>query len=214
MESKKAAAVIFDCDGVMFDSRGANIHFYNYILQHFHLPPMTEDKIDFVHSHTAEDSVRHIFKDTQYLKKAQEFRKKMDYAPFIFDMIIEPGLKELLQELKERFSLAVATNRSNTIGKVLEHHGLDRFFDIVVSSLDVENPKPHPESLLKILEFFHIKPRKSIYIGDSLVDYQTARAAGVRFIAYKNRVLKADYHADSMSEISKLFRSGDHDGIV
>ena len=34
-------------------------------------------------------------------------------------------------------------------------------------------------------------------IGDSLIDYQTAQGAGVTFIAYKNKSLRADYHADS-----------------
>ena len=199
---KKRPAVIFDCDGVMFDSRKANINFYNHILSHFDLPPMTEDKIDFVHMHTADESIRHIFKDTPFLERAQNFRLVVDYTPFINDMIIEPGLKELLKELKPRFGLAVATNRSNTIEKVLESNDLDRFFDIIVSSLDVKNPKPHPESLNKILSFFEISSSDSYYVGDSLVDYQTARAAGVIFISYKNTTLEADYHADSMMDIS------------
>ncbi|MFC1532365.1 HAD family hydrolase [Thermodesulfobacteriota bacterium] len=201
---KKKMAVIFDCDGVMFDSRNANINFYNHILAHFGLPPMAEDKIEFVHTHTADESVRYLFSDTPFLEHALNFRMQVDYAPFINDMVIEPGLKELLKGLKPRFGLAVATNRSNTIGKVLEYNGLDGIFDIVVSSLDVKIPKPDPESLIKIMDFFNIIPSESFYVGDSLVDYQTARAADVVFIAYKNRSLKADYFADSMIEIEDL----------
>jgi len=204
---KKKAAVIFDCDGVMFDSRKANINYYNHLLSSFDLPPMNEKKINFVHAYTAGDSIRHIFEGTPYLEQAIALAKNVDYTPFIRDMVLEPGLKELLKKLKPDFGLAVATNRSTTIGKVLEYNGLKEFFDIVVSSLDVKKPKPHPESLLKILDFFHIDPKDTFYIGDSQIDNESARAAGVIFIAYKNPNLEADYHVNSMVEISVVVKA-------
>lgn len=204
MNTKKKHAVIFDCDGVMFDSRRANINFYNHLLNHFGLPPLSEDKVDYVHMHTADESVRCIFEGTPYLEQAQIYRLEMDYSPFIKDMEMEPGLKELLGLLKPECRLAVATNRSNTIGKVLETNGLDVFFDIVVSSLDVEKPKPHPESLFKILDFIGIGPLDALYVGDSQVDYETAKAAGVPFVAYKNRKLHAAYHVDRLLEIIEV----------
>ena len=201
MTTLKKKAVIFDCDGVMFDSRQANINYYNYLLAHFGLPHMDETGINYVHMHTASESVGYIFRGTPHVKKADEFRKQMDYSPFISDMIMETGLKKLLGDLKPDFGLAVATNRSDTIGEVLRVNGLDQYFDIVVSSLDVDLPKPHPESVFKILNFFGIGPESCLYVGDSIVDQETCRAANVRLIAYKNRRLEADYNADSMDDI-------------
>ncbi len=198
------SAVIFDCDGVMFDSRQANVNYYNSLLAHFNLGPMNKDEEAFVHMHTAGESVRHIFRRTPLVEEAQEFRREVDYSPFIKDMIMEPGLKELLRDLKPQFGLAVATNRSNTIGDVLELNGLKEFFDIVVSSLDVQNPKPHPESIFKILDRFQISPEQSVYVGDSPVDYETARASGVHFFSYKNKALEADYHVDYLMDIASL----------
>jgi HAD superfamily hydrolase (TIGR01509 family) len=113
-------------------------------------------------------------------------------------------LKDLLARLRPRHRLAVATNRSTTIGQVLELFGLKDFFDMVVSSLDVRRPKPHPESLLKILDFFHIPPDAAVYIGDSSIDAETARAARVPFIAYKNEALEAGYHARAMADIAGI----------
>jgi phosphoglycolate phosphatase len=201
---KNISAMIFDCDGVMFDSRQANIHFYNHLLFHFGLPPMTEDKIDYVHMHTADESVRHIFEETPYEEQAQAYRREIDYTPFIQDMIMEPGLKEVLEFLKPRIGLGVATNRSNTIKDVLEWNGLAGYFEIVVSSLDVKNPKPHPECLWKILDYFSIGPHQALYIGDSSVDRETAIAAAVPFVAYKNRSLVSDFHAEAMVDILSL----------
>jgi phosphoglycolate phosphatase len=200
----KTSAVVFDCDGVMFDSRQANINFYNHILQHFRLPPLKDEKASFVHMHTAEESIREIFASTPFVDQAQAYRWKIDYTPFMRDMVMEPGLNQLLDLLKPRFRLAVATNRSNTIGTLLSLNDLESYFDIVVSSQDVKNPKPHPESLLRILHFFAIGPRDAFYVGDSVVDYETARAAAVPFIAYKNRGLDAAHHVDHLMEVADI----------
>ena len=202
----KVSAVIFDCDGVMFDSRQANINFYNHILSHFGLPPMTAEDIAFVHMNTAVESLNHIFRDSPYLAEAQEYRLQLDYIPFVRDMVMEPGLKEVLDFLKPRCGLAVATNRSNTIGKVLELNGLTHYFDIVVSSLDVANPKPHPEPILKILDFFGIEPDECCYIGDSEVDFEVCQAAGVPLIAYKNKSLGAPIHIESLVELKEILK--------
>ena len=199
--------VVFDCDGVMFDSRHANINFYNHILSHFDLPPIRGEDVEFVHMHTAEESVNHIFRGSPCTGQAQRYRlTKPDYTPFIRDMVMEPGLKELLEQLKSHYGLAVATNRSNTIGKVLEWHGLTGYFDIVVSSLDVADPKPHPEPILKILEFFGVGPHRCLYVGDSEVDYRVCQASGVPLIAYRNRNLKAAYFVENLLDILRILQ--------
>lgn len=211
---KKISAVIFDCDGVMFDSRQANINFYNHLLERYGLPLMNEDKVAFVHMNTADKSVRYIFDGTPFTDEAQAYRMQMDYTPFIRDMVIEPGLKNLLGKLKPQVGLAVATNRSNTIKEVLEQNGLSRFFDIVVSSLDVDNPKPHPEPVHKILDFFNIGPDQAVYVGDSLIDFETAAAAGVCFIAYRNGNLETPLRAGSMEEIEQILADIEKRGTI
>jgi len=204
---KRISVVIFDCDGVMFDSRQANINYYNQVLAKFGLSPLTEKDEEFVHMHTADESIQHIFRGTPFVEQAQAYRMQIDYALFIKDMIMEPGLKELLEILRPDYGLAVATNRSNTIGKVLESNGLTGFFDIVVSSLDVQTPKPHPESVYKILDFFQITPEQCLYVGDSFIDWQTARAAGVQLVAYKNEALKTPWKVNNLLEILDLLKS-------
>ena len=194
----------------MFDSRQSNIHFYNHLLARFALPPMTDDKIAYVHMHTADESIQHIFEGTPHTEQALTYRWEMDYTPFIKSMIIEPGLREVLEFLKPKFGLAVATNRSNTIGKVLQMNGLSEYFDIVVSSMDVKNPKPHPESLWKILQFFAIDPQQAVYIGDSPVDFETAKAASVPFIAYKNKCLDAAFHLDRMLDLLSIVNAAEN----
>jgi len=90
------------------------------------------------------------------------------------------------------------------MGRVLSEHGLTEYFDLVVSSSDVERPKPYPDPLIKVLEHFKIKPHQSIYVGDSELDQIAAKLASIPFVAYKNRALVADYHIESLQEIEKI----------
>ena len=202
--SSNVKVVIFDCDGVLFDSKQANINYYNHLLERFGLPPMKDSQVEYIHMHTAEESVKYLFMNTPYLDEAQECRTKMDYIPFIKDMVLEPDAKELLASLKPRFHLAMATNRSNTITEVIRVHGLNGLFDMVVSSLDVLRPKPHPEPIEKILRHFSLSPSQAVYVGDSEVDQHTAAAAGVIFVAYKNEKLEADYHITRLMDIAAI----------
>ena len=202
---REIKAIIFDCDGVLFDSREANVKFYNHILKRFGLPPMTEEMITFVHMHTVDQAIEYLFKGTPYLAEAQRYRlHEMDYTPFLKEMVMEPGLKELLPKLRGKYKLAIATNRSTSIGQVLEEFGLNQFFDMVVSSLDVKSSKPDPECLHKILAAFDLSPSEGIYVGDSEIDAQTAENAKVTFVAYKNPLLKAQYHIDSLDQLLEL----------
>ena len=203
---KKIMAVVFDCDGVLFDSRQANRSFYDHIRSRFGLPPMPEEDVTYVHMHTADESIRYVLRDTPHVEAALAYRWEVDYTPFIRDMVMEPDLKEVLACLGCETALAVATNRSNTIDMVLERHGLEVFFDMVVSSLDVRHPKPHPEALIRILEALEVGRENTLYVGDSPVDAQTAAAAGVPFVAYRNGALPADYHASRMWDVAALVR--------
>jgi phosphoglycolate phosphatase-like HAD superfamily hydrolase len=98
----------------------------------------------------------------------------------------------------------VATNRSTTIAPLLSETGLDQYFDLVVSALDVANPKPHPEPLQLVAEYFKVQPREILFLGDSLSDQQAATDAGVLFAAYKNPLLTADFHITDHRQVLNI----------
>ena len=196
--------VAFDCDGVMFDTEKANMAYYNQILHHLGKPGMTPEQFTYAHMHTVNETVAFLFDDVEGFEAAQAYRKQMSYLPFLKDMEIEPHLKSLIQRLRPRYKTAVATNRSDTMDRVINEYGLDGFFDLVVSSSDVEHPKPEPDLLIRILEYFRIAPHQAIYVGDSELDEMAARAAKFSFIAYKNRSLSADFHIQSLMEVENI----------
>lgn len=196
--------IAFDCDGVMFDTNNANMAYYNQILNHFGMPDMTKEQFAYCHMHTADQSIAWLFEDVKIRKAAHDYRKKMSYMPFLKYMEVEPYLKPLLLRLKPKYKTAVATNRSDTMDSVISVHGLEGCFDIVVSSMDVVHPKPHPDPLIKILDYFQAEPQHLLYIGDSELDQIASRAAGVYFASYNNRALDADYHVKNLKGIEDI----------
>jgi HAD superfamily hydrolase (TIGR01549 family) len=200
-------AVIFDCDGVMFDTVNANTAYYNRILTHFCRPEMTPAQFEFIQMQTVGESIAFLFEDKATIHAAERYRDSVGYEPFFRLMEIEPDLKPLLKRIRPRFRVAIATNRSDTIGRVLAVHGLADDFELVVSALDVDRPKPYPDPLLKVTEQFSIEPHQAIYIGDSRLDEQAARAAGMPLVAYRNRSLTADAHIGRLMEVAALLDS-------
>jgi len=96
------------------------------------------------------------------------------------------------------------------MGGLLRRFGLERYFDLVVTSLDVRKPKPDPEAIQKILSLFGLNSREACYIGDSAVDEETARRAGVLFIAYRNEDLRADHHLGDFAALIPLLERLSH----
>jgi len=204
MNPDNITIVAFDCDGVMFDTAEANRTYYNRILHHFKLPPLTDEQFIYTHMHTVDSSLDYILPDRVLRKKADEVRKTLNYSSLIPFMKIEPGLITLLNKLRPRYKTAIATNRSDTMDRVIQEHGLDGCFDLVISARDVERPKPFPDPLIKIMNHFSAIPENIIYIGDSELDEKAAKAAGIPFVAYNNPVLSAALHIKQLREIETL----------
>lgn len=195
--------VIFDCDGVMFDSKKANVAFYNQVKEKFGLPAMTEEEVEYAHMATTVEAVDYLM--PEHLREAaQEYRKSLSYRPFLKLMDLEPDLFAILDYLKPAYKTAVCTNRSDTIKPLLAEFGLDIYFDTVVSCLDVKKPKPDPEAVFLILERLNVSADEAIYIGDSDTDEKAAAGAGVKLVAFKNPELKATYYIDDLISLKPI----------
>ena len=202
--------VAFDCDGVLFDTEQANRVYYSNILQHFGRPAVTEEQFAYVHMHTISESLAYLFPDKKTLAAAHLFRETVDYQKYLSYLTVEPHLVSLLQKLKPKFKTAIATNRTDTLNRLLITFNLDGYFDLIVTASDVERPKPHPDVLLKISDHFNIPPDQVIYIGDSRLDELAARSAGMPLVAYRNPELSAEYYVNNLSEIEGLLGVGEN----
>lgn len=182
----EAKAVIFDCDGVLFDSHRANLAYYNRIFARFGHPAIEDPLSEAAHiCHTASSPVvlARLLDETLF-DEALSFARQLDYREFLPLMTEATGLRTGLARLAQHMPLAVATNRGGSMSDVLEHFDLAQHFSVVVTSHDVERPKPAPDMLLLAARRLGFAPQHCLFVGDSELDHQAARDAGMPFAAY------------------------------
>lgn len=182
----KISGIVYDCDGVLFESRAANLAYYNRVLERFGALPVQESETERAHlCHTAASP--QVFAELlgeDLVKEALTLAAALDYRSFIPQMIPQAGLVESLEQLSPHFHLAIATNRGGSMQEILSHFRLEHYFSTVVTSRDVERPKPYPDMLLLAANRLGMAVEDLLFIGDSELDAQAAGAAGMKFLAY------------------------------
>lgn len=95
------------------------------------------------------------------------------------------GVVDLLRTLRERgFRLAVATGKAGPRARsLLTTLGLIEYFDQVVGSDEVVNPKPAPDIVMRALSLIDARPEAAVMVGDAPADMRSARGAGVTAVA-------------------------------
>jgi len=94
-----------------------------------------------------------------------------------------PHVREDLVALREAgIRLGICTNKNHAVtGKVLQQLGLADLFDAAIGADAVPACKPDPGHLLAVADAMALAEHTWAYVGDTRVDQQTARAAGVAF---------------------------------
>lgn len=198
-------AVVFDCDGVMFDTAIANRKYYDEVLETFDKPGLNDEQFVNVHMMTVKGAIEYLFPEKEDLTEVFSCLKNIGYHKFVQFMVMEDGLVNLLVRLKEKgYIRGIGTNRTDTMEKVLKDFDLEAYFEIVVTAAKVKKPKPDPEQLLLIMERFNLSPEQMLFIGDSDFDRQAAQNAGVPFVAFRAPDLSASWNVDSMDEIAGI----------
>lgn len=204
----KIRCVVYDCDGVLFDSLEANTKLYNDLCALVGRGPLRKEEMQYVHTHTVFEALHFIFgKENDLEKKALEIlkEKQVDLKNYVMYLKMEPHLLQALESLKEKGILrAINTNRTTSMKYIMERFNLGPYFEMVVTALDVKNPKPHPESIEKIIRELHLNKEEAVFVGDSDVDQQTAKSSGIKFIAYKNRDIQNDAYIEDHLDLLNL----------
>ncbi|MGH7914812.1 MAG: HAD family hydrolase [Candidatus Binataceae bacterium] len=202
--------VIFDADGVLFDSGESNTAYYNAIFAEIGEPPLSPDEeragvfmaaMQVFELRTREDQAK--------LARMREIARTIDFTPF-FKLLRPPfELRLFLLELKRRYRVALATNRSATTHGLIEHLGLDGVFDAVASARDKVRPKPAPDIVRLCLERADVTPGRAVYVGDSQIDVEAASGAGTHFLGVGARVIHP-HRVATLSEVpaalERMFR--------
>ena len=171
-------AILFDFDGTLIDTLPLYIKAYDKALR----------KEGFVLS-KKEIAQKCFGKKEEFIctslgipEKAEVFRD--NYYSAINDLFVDARLFDTTVQILDFLSinkvkLAIVTFASRWyIEKMLKQCGLEKYFEAVISSSDVTQPKPHPEAVLKATALLDVKPEKALVVGDSASDILMGKSAG------------------------------------
>ncbi len=132
-----------------------------------------------------------LLSDVEYLE-GRKFLEKAEivfyaytlYKDYTKECTLFSGVSELLKNLKNQYKVAIVTSGSRAdTTELLKEFQIYDYIDAFISGDDVENTKPHPEGIVKILKEIGVSPNNAIYIGDLPLDIKAGKNAGVKTIA-------------------------------
>lgn len=137
--------------------------------------------------------------------------KEIRYRDLVADYKLElmKGVKPLLDELKSKgFLLAIGTStpRAN-LAIMLEHTGINDYFDAYITGEDVKLGKPAPQTFLKAAEKLSLSPTSCVVVEDAVQGVEAAKAARMPVVAVTTTreradLKKADLIVDALTEVN------------
>lgn len=172
-------AVIFDMDGVIFDSEQAVYHGWLELADKYHLIDI--EKIYRKCIGVNSEMTRQIFLDyygedfpyDEYkAEQSKNYHERYDNGR----LPMKPGIKELLISLKKKqYGIAIASStRTELVEEQIKNAGLREYFDVIIGGDMVKKSKPEPDIFLKAAECLGVLPEETYVIEDS---YNGIRAA-------------------------------------
>ncbi|MBP3437354.1 MAG: HAD family hydrolase [Clostridia bacterium] len=179
-------ACIFDLDGTLMDTLGAIAACGNDALRQVGLLPYPQERYGYFAGNGAKKLVERMLEGQNAYTPAM-FDKVFPLFSAIYDqkgacsVTPFPDIPLLLEKLKERgIALAVLSNKPHGIVlDIINRFFGDSFFAAVEGQQEGKRNKPDPEGVFCVLESLCVTPEECLLVGDSDVDVETAKAAGV-----------------------------------
>lgn len=173
-------ACIFDIDGTLIHTEQAVLRSLQKLLKQNYDLEMSQQDLAFVLGIPGAVSLRRL--GIEYIdlanKRWNDLMEEYRHTVHVYE-----GVRQLLTDLREQSALTGVVT-SKTYQEFLDDFvpfGLVHDLTYAICADDTNLHKPHPEPLLKFLEMSGARAEASIYIGDTIYDYECARDAGVDF---------------------------------
>jgi pyrophosphatase PpaX len=177
--------VLFDLDGTLIDSIRLILDSYHHTLTQHKLPARSDEEwlrgvgtplhVQFSQWHDSPEMLEAMI--ATYREFNLQHHDRM--------VTVYPGVVEAVREIKSagiQTGLVTSKNRQGAL-RGLALVGLEALMDVMVCADEVSNPKPHPEPVEKAVALLGADPARTVYVGDSIHDMHSGRAAGVKTAA-------------------------------
>jgi pyrophosphatase PpaX len=173
--------VLFDLDGTLIDSVRLILDSYHHTMRAHGLPARTDEEwlrglgtpltVQFADWGSDPATLEELI--ATYRAYNLEHHDRM--------VTVYPGIVDAVQAIRAagvRTGLVTSKNRQGAL-RGLRLAGLEMTMDVLVCADEVDNPKPHPEPVQKAVTMLAGEFAETVYVGDSIHDMQSGRAAGV-----------------------------------
>lgn len=175
------AAILFDLDGVLIDSREVWFRLLNAACERFGAAPLNADGFEAMWGQGLDADAEHL--GCSVAEAAEFFAAHfMDYGEALH---VDPAAAEVVSGYRARgVRTALVTNTPTALARrILEAAGVE--LDAVVGGTDVAHAKPAPDILLEACRRLGVGTREALMIGDSRFDRMAAAAASVFFVGLR-----------------------------
>ena len=203
--------VLFDLDGTLIDTAPDLMNAHNHVMQKFGYETKSTNEIrNLVGKGAASMIGKSLWNQARKeLKKIDDEKIKSKMVDEFIDyygknIAVEskllPGVLEFLKWCKKNnISMAVCTNKTEHLAvDLLKQIKVYDYFDYVAGYNTFDYCKPDPRHLTNVIDIIQGELKKSIMIGDSETDSESAKAAGLPFIlvedGYTDKTINEIYH--------------------
>lgn len=210
-------AIIFDFDGVIFDSEMLHQKAWEKVFEKFEIAHSADDYLKGI-GISDEDFLKQLLKEKKIFGDINDFLKEKREKLLELSTQAKPidGIFQLIQQLHTNYMLAVASNSDKKfVMKLLEINKLVKFFSVILGYQDISRPKPDPEIYIKCARKLGVSNNECVVIEDSPAGIKAAKKAGMKCIALEttldeNNLMQADFviKKHQINKIKELINLG------
>ena len=176
--------ILFDLDGTVIDSTEAILDGFRVAFETFGGEVPSDEIIEKEIGHTLENMFLTLGVNADKVD-AHVHAYKMHYRIISCEKtVLLKGAREAIIEASKFATLGVVTTKTGEYSRILlEHMRIMDYFEVLIGREDVKYPKPHKEPILKALVKLEHDKNRTWMIGDTCMDIDSAKNAGVKSIA-------------------------------
>lgn len=184
---EQKSAVIFDMDGLIFDTERLFMEQLAVVMKEhgYSLDRKTYCMTLGLGGKQLRDTMCTFFgTDYPFEKISEEADKRTMMIADTVGLCVKPHIRQVLQFLQQKCipCTVASSTQTNTVEHYLEKAGLIGFFQVIVGGEQVEQSKPAPDIFLKACEMLSKEPKHSIVLEDSENGIRAAHSAGCEVI--------------------------------
>ncbi|HET8781905.1 MAG TPA: HAD-IA family hydrolase [Pyrinomonadaceae bacterium] len=198
MKTNSYQAVVFDFDYTLADSSQGAVECINFALAEMGLERVSEEVACRTIGLSLNETFLALADHHEPHRCAEFYRLFVQRAEQVMAQltVLYESVPATVDALRDRgFQLGiVSTKYRRRIHEVLTRESLLHGFQVVIGGEDVEHHKPHPQGLFAAIERLGCSTESLVYVGDSVVDAELAKRAGVPLIVVLSGVTpRADF---------------------